>query len=94
MTTRKKASKPAHPAVGSCAIELPLVRLPADYDEQRDGYLRRHVEVRLDDRQALVMKALLEGCDHGNCRLAKGTRVLSTADVFRYILEQITVNGK
>lgn len=54
---------------------------------QMDAHASRHVDVQLDREQANMLKRIRAGCDDQNARLANGRRVVSNADVIRYLLE-------
>lgn len=51
------------------------------------GYVQRHIDVRLDGRQARGLRAVLEGS--GDARLRNGTRLKTVGDAIRWILEQV-----
>jgi len=71
---------PADPADG-VSITLPLGRL--------DGYVQRHIDVRLDVRQSRILNRLYHGLNDRDRRLANDRHVTSTADVIRYMLERV-----
>jgi hypothetical protein len=66
-----------------------LVGLPVRLPPNPDVYVSRHVEVRLDRRQATALRRVFDGLNANHARLASGRHVDSAADVVRSILERI-----
>lgn len=72
------------PQVQTVALSLPLGTIPPRC------YVSRHCDAgNLTNAQALAMRQLLEGLQDTNAKLASGRRVTSSADVVRYLLEQV-----
>ena len=74
---------PAPPSIGRVAVSLPLGDLPPEV------FVPRHVEVRLDHRQATALRRLWYGYDGLGSRLLSGKRPQGNADVVRLLLEQV-----
>jgi len=69
--------------VQSVTITLPIGPIP------EDAFVARHVEVRLDNRQAVTLKRLWYGYDGLGTRLASGKRPDGNADIVRLLLEAV-----
>jgi len=52
-------------------------------------HISRHVDTQLSHAQARAMRSLIEGLRDSNAKLANGRRVTTSADVVRFILDQI-----
>lgn len=66
----------------SITFSAPLGELP-------EGYISRHVEAQLSPQQARALRRIYEGCVDQGLRLANGRPVRHSADVIRYLLEQV-----
>lgn len=66
------------------SIKLPPLALLRD-----EGYVSPHIEARLDPEQAQTLRRLFEALDEEGQRLKNGRRVVSNADVVRWLLEAI-----
>jgi len=67
----------------SVIIELPVG--PPEFD----GYVTRHIDIQLDQRQARALRRVFSALHDSAVRLPNGRYVQSSADALRYILEQI-----
>lgn len=76
------------PQVQTVALSLPLGTIPPRC------YVSRHCDAgSLTNAQATAMRQLLEGLQDTNAKLASGRRVTSSADVVRYLLEQVALTS-
>lgn len=88
LTPDEPAQAPAvaePPAVETTHVTLTVPLRPP----VKPRYHARHVEVQLDNDQALALSQLFEALDHGGQRLKSGRRVTSAADALRWLLEKL-----
>ena len=64
-------------------IELPVEPLDPD------AYLKRHIDLQLNRRQASGLRRLFDGLHRRGTKLANERYVQSPVDVIRYVLEQV-----
>ena len=68
---------------------IPLCDPPAGMIDEYQNRLKRHLDVRLTMDQGIALRRLLLGLDAHNARLRDGRRVLCSADVIRWLLDQL-----
>ena len=62
-------------------------RLPIG-NATKPGYISRHVDLQLNQEQAITLKRLVAGLDAAHARLKNGRVVQTAGDTVRWILEQ------
>ena len=95
MSSKKEAPIPGPRLEAPAAEPGPLSRaqqvtitMPVG-DIPPEGFVPRHVEVRLDNRQAVALKRLWYGYDGLGRRLASGKRPDGNPDIVRLLLEAV-----
>lgn len=76
------------PSIIAVRLELPFIPVADDFG----GYLTRHVEAQLDERQRRNLRGLINGLKASGERLATGRPIENHADAIKWLLEQIHPN--
>lgn len=61
--------------------------------EEPDGYISRHLDVRLTIDQGRALKKLTAGLAAHGKKLARGRKIMTPGDSVRWILEQLIAAG-